>query len=92
MGADSTLVNAAFKEATTKYGGNVINMKPMYDSNLASVNKVFGTINAAMDIYSGKKELNRAGVRKQMASFQAQADSLIKGMDAQDEPLPGRYG
>ena len=91
MGADSTLVNAAFKEATTKYGGNVINMKPMYDSNLASVNKVFGTINAAMDIYSGKKELNRAGVRKQMASFQAQADSLIKGMYAQDEPLPDAF-
>ena len=91
MAADRTLVDAAFKEATTKYGGNVINMKPMYDSNLASVNKVFGTINAAMDIYSGKKELNRAGVRKQMASFQAQADSLIKGMYAQDEPLPDAF-
>ena len=91
MGADSTLVNAAFKEATTKYSGDVINMKPMYDSNLASMNKAFGTINTAMDIYSGKKELNRAGVRKQMASFQAQADSLIKGMYAQDEPLPDAF-
>lgn len=91
MGADSTLVNAAFKEATTKYSGDVINMKPMYDSNLASMNKAFGTINTAMDIYSGKKELNRAGVRKQMAIFQAQADSLIKGMYAQDEPLPDAF-
>tara|TARA_B110000211_G_scaffold31460_1_gene31921 strand:+ start:5926 stop:7794 length:1869 start_codon:yes stop_codon:yes gene_type:complete len=91
MGADRTLVDAAFKEATTKYSGDVINMKPMYDSNLASMNKAFSTINSAMDIYSGKKELNRAGVRKQMASFQAQADSLIKGMYAQDEPLPDAF-
>ena len=57
MGADRTLVDAAFKEAATKYGGDVINMKPMYDSNVAGMSKVFNTISGAMGIYSGKKEL-----------------------------------
>ena len=76
MGADRVLVDAAFKEAATKYGGDVINMKPMYDSNVAGMNKVFNTINSAMGIYSAKKEVGRAGVRKQMAGFQAHADGL----------------
>ena len=91
MGADRVLVDAAFKEAATKYGGDVINMKPMYDSNVAGMNKVFNTINSAMGIYSAKKEVGRAGVRKQMAGFQKQADSLIQGMYAQDEPLPDAF-
>jgi len=88
MGADSVLVDAAFKEATSRAGANVPNMKPLYDSNVSSMNKAFDTINSAMGVYSAKKEVGRAGVRKQMAGFQAQADALVKGMYAQDEPLP----
>ena len=91
MAADSVLVNAALKEAATKYGGDVINMKPMYDSNVSNMNKAFNTISGAMGMYSAKKEVNRAGVRKQMSGFQAQADALIKGMYAQDEPLPDAF-
>ena len=91
MGADSVLVNAAFKEATSRTGGDVLNMKPMYDSNVSNMNKAFNTINSAMGIYSAKKEVGRAGVRKQMSGFQAQADALIKGMYAQDEPLPDAF-
>ena len=91
MAADSVLVNAAFKEAATKYGGDVINMKPMYDSNVAGMNKVFNTISGAMGIYSAKKEVGRAGVRKQMAAFQAQANAGVKDMYAQDEPMPDAF-
>jgi hypothetical protein len=87
MGADSVLVNAAFKEAATKYGGDVINMKPLYDSNVANMNKAFTTINSAMDIYSAKKELDRAGVRKQLEGFQTQVNAGVKDMYAQDEPM-----
>tara|TARA_R110000824_G_scaffold1564_4_gene7733 strand:- start:1342 stop:3024 length:1683 start_codon:yes stop_codon:yes gene_type:complete len=87
MGADSVLVNAALKEATTKYGGDVVNMKPMYDSNAAGMNKVFKTISGAMDVYAAKKELGRAGVRKQLEGFQAQANAGVKDMYAQDEPM-----
>ena len=87
MGANQVLVDAAFKEQANKYGGDVINMKPMYDSNTASTNKMFGVINSAMGAYSAKKEVGRAGVRKQMAGFQKDADALVKGMYAQNEPM-----
>ena len=87
MGADSVLVNAAFKEAATKYSGDVINMKPLYDSNMAGMNKVFKTISGAMDVYAAKKELGRAGVRKQLEGFQTQANAGVKDMYAQDEPM-----
>jgi len=88
MAADSVLVDAAFKEAATKYGGDVINMKPMYDSNAAGMNKVFNTITGAMDVYAAKKEVGRAGVRKQMSIFQTQANAGVKDMYEQDEPMP----
>jgi len=91
MGADRTLVDAAFKEATSRAESNVINMKPLYDSNTANVNKVFETISGALGVYGAKKEKNRVGVRKQMAAFQAQADELVQGMYAQDEPLPDAF-
>ena len=87
MGADRTLVDAAFKEAATKYGGDVINMKPMYDSNVAGANKVFKTITGAMDVYAAKKEVGRAGVRKQLEGFQTQVNAGVKDMYAQDEPM-----
>ena len=87
MGADSVLVNAAFKEATSRTGGDVLNMKPMYDSNVSNMNKAFNTINSAMGIYSAKKEVGRAGVRKQLEGFQAQANAGVKDMYAQDEPM-----
>jgi len=87
MAADSVLVDAAFKEAATKYGGDVINMKPMYDSNAAGMNKVFNTITGAMDVYAAKKEVGRAGVRKQLSDFQKQVNAGVKDMYAQDEPM-----
>lgn len=34
MGADSTLVNAAFREAETRAGANVPNLKPLYESTV----------------------------------------------------------
>jgi len=88
MGADRTLVDAAFKEATSRASGDVLNMKPMYDSNVANSSKAFKVIDSAMNKYIAKKELSRAGVRKQMAGFQAQADAGVKNMYAQDEPMP----
>ena len=87
MGADSVLVNAAFNEAATKYGGDIINTKPLHDSNVAGMNKVFNTINSAMGVYAAKKELGRAGVRKQLEGFQTQANAGVKDMYAQDEPM-----
>jgi len=87
MGADSVLVNAAFKEATSRASGDVLNMKPMYDSNVSNINKVFNTISGAMGVYSAKKELGRAGVRKQLEGFQAQANAGVKDMYGQDEPM-----
>jgi len=91
MGADSTLVNAAFKEATSRAGATAINMKPLYDSGVSNMNKALDKINNAMGLYSAKKEANRVGVRKQMAEFQTQSNALVKGMYAQDEPMHSAF-
>jgi len=87
MGADKTLVDAAFREAASRAGANVPDMKPLYDSTGNIGNKIFGAIDSAMDKYVAKKEVGRAGVRKQMAGFQKDANDSVAGMYAQDEPM-----
>tara|TARA_R100001377_G_scaffold17533_1_gene8904 strand:- start:1550 stop:3529 length:1980 start_codon:yes stop_codon:yes gene_type:complete len=91
MGADSVLVNAAFKEAISRGKANSINKKPLYDSINANMNKAFNTLNSIIDRYAVKKEANRAGVRKQMSGFQKTADELTQGMYAAKEPLPDAF-
>jgi hypothetical protein len=57
MGADSTLVNAAFKESQSRYAGDVIDMKPLYDSNAAINTKATNLILGAIDIYSKEQKV-----------------------------------
>ena len=49
MGADSTLVNAAFRESATRAGANVPNLKPLYDSTVKQGRQSFGIITGIMD-------------------------------------------
>lgn len=88
MGADSVLVNAAFKEAVSRAGADVPNMKPLIDSAGAINKSVFGVVNTAMNQYAAKKAVGRAGVRKQLDGFQKQVNAGVKDMYAQDEPMP----
>ena len=87
MGADRALVDAAFKVASTKASGDVIDMKPLYSTSGSLSNNLFKVFDTAMQGFKAKKELNRAGVRKQLEGFQADAGKLVAGMYAQDEPL-----
>ena len=87
MGADRTLVDAAFKVASTRASGDVLDMKPLYGASGSLSNNLFKVFNTSMQQFKAKKEVNRTGVRKQLEGFQADAEKLVSGMYAQDEPL-----
>lgn len=91
MAADNTLVQASFKEAISGAGADVPNLKPLYDSTNTIGKSVFGVIDLFMDGYAKEKETQRVGKAKQMAGFQKQADGLVAGLYAQDEPLPDAF-
>ena len=91
MAADNTLVQASFKEAISRAGADVPNQKPLYDSVNTIGKSVFGVIDLFMDGYAKEKETQRIGKEKQMAGFQKQADELVAGLYAQDEPLPDAF-
>jgi len=91
MAADNTLVQASFKEAISRAGADVLNQKPLYDSVNTIGKSVFDVANLFMTGYAKEKETQRIGKDKQMAGFQKQADELIAGLYAQDEPLPDAF-
>tara|TARA_R100000951_G_scaffold56405_1_gene47381 strand:- start:128 stop:1981 length:1854 start_codon:yes stop_codon:yes gene_type:complete len=91
MAADNTLVQASFKEAISRAGADVLNQKPLYDSVNTIGKSVFDVANLFMTGYAKEKETQRIGKDKQMAGFQTQADELIAGLYAQDEPLPDAF-
>ena len=79
MGADSTLVNAAFKESESKYAGNAIDMKPLYDSNAAINTKATNLILGAIDIYSKEQKVKKDGIKAQLDIFnQNSEDASVK--------------
>ena len=91
MAADNTLVQASFKEAISGAGADVPNLKPLYDSANTIGKSVFDVVDLFMDGYAKEKETQRVGKAKQMAGFQKQADELVAGLYAQDEPLPDAF-
>ena len=91
MAADNTLVQASFKEAISRAGADVPNQKPLYDSVNTIGKSVFDVANLFMTGYAKEKETQRIGKDKQMAGFQKQADELVAGLYAQDEPLPDAF-
>lgn len=57
MGADRTLVDAAFKLGASEAAVAVPNMKPLYDSNLAMAEKAYSTITGAVNGVKNHKRL-----------------------------------
>ena len=87
MGADSTLVNAAFKESESKYAGDVIDMKPLYDSNAAINTKATNLILGAIDIYSKEQKVIKDGVKTQLDIFNQNAENASVKYYKNGEPM-----
>ena len=88
MGADSTLVNASFKEAASRAGVDVPNLKPLYDSSTGITKAVSGVITGLIgNIKEGNKKM-RIGRDKQIAAFQKIADVGFQKLYEQKEPMP----
>jgi hypothetical protein len=87
MGADSTLVNAAFKESQSRYAGDVIDMKPLYDSNAAINTKATNLILGAIDIYSKEQKVIKDGVKAQLDIFNQNAEAANVKYYKNGEPM-----
>ena len=87
MGADSTLVNAAFKESESKYAGNAIDMKPLYDSNAAINTKATNLILGAIDIYSKEQKVIKDGVKAQLDIFNQNVENANVKYYKNGEPM-----
>ena len=69
MGADSTLVNAAFKEAVSRAGANVPSMQSLFDSNKEQSKASLNMITKAIAARDAINEKSRLGKEKQLKRF-----------------------
>ena len=88
MGANSTLVDAAFKLGASEAAVAVPNMKPLYDSNLAIAEKAFGVLTGAVDGIKKQQETIRIARDKQLKGFTSIADETYAKLYTMDEGLP----
>ena len=88
MAADSTLVNAAFREATSRFGGDVPNLKPLYDSSRAMSKQALGIVAGAMDRFKKQEEILKVGRDKQMGRFKEVMENNYRKLFLQKETMP----
>ena len=100
MAADRTLVDAAFKEATSRAGVNVPNLKPLYDSNIENMKSYLGIVTGAINAFKKDEEALKIGkdgqikgfkniVRKGYESLAAGETMPQKVLNALDEKIRG---
>tara|TARA_R100001463_G_scaffold49583_2_gene99400 strand:+ start:344 stop:1972 length:1629 start_codon:yes stop_codon:yes gene_type:complete len=90
MAADSTLVNAAFKEGISRAGAVVPNMKPLIDSNIEIAKKTGDIITGLIGDIKDAEKTMRLGRDKQLAEFKKIADNGFKKLYEQKEPMPNK--
>ena len=84
MGADAALVQGAFKEAQTRAGAQVPNMKPLYDSNRTIGTEPFKAIMGLVEGIAKKDKIYEAGRVKQFSTFRESVLKMHKSL-AQDK-------
>ena len=88
MAADSTLVSAAFKEAATRAGTEVPNLKPLYESTVKQGKQSLDIITGIMDELK-QDELNRiAGKDAQMQEFTELVNRMDQMLAVDKQSLP----
>ena len=87
MGADRTLVDAAFKESISRAGVDVPNLKPLYDSNVENMKSYLGIVTGAIDAFKKDEEALKIGKDGQLKGFK---DIVRKGREklAAGETMP----
>jgi len=88
MGADSTLVNAAFKLGQTEAGANVPNMAPLMQAQVGISAGFTKMARDAMGNHQKKKEIQRVGKSKQLKGFEKIFNNTLTSLYEQKEPLP----
>ena len=88
MAADSTLVGAAFREATSRAGGDFPDLKALYDSNRAMSKQALGIVTSAMDRFKEQEEVLRIGKEKQLGSFKSIMENNYKKLFIGKETMP----
>lgn len=88
MAADRTLVDAAFKEATSRAGVDVPNLKPLYDSNTENMKSYLGIATDAMKEYKVEKETLRLGKNAQLSEFKKIMDKNYEKIVKRKETMP----
>jgi len=91
MGADSTLVTAAFKEAQTRAGAEVPNMKPLYDSNRTIGTEPFKAIMGLVEQIAQKEKLYEAGRVKQFSTFRESVLQMHKSIAEDKNTLSNNH-
>lgn len=87
MGADSTLVTAAFKEAETRAGAAVPNMKPLYDSNRTIGTEPFKAIKGLVDQVKASNAVLKSGRTKQFGTFKEAVKKMYKSINTDGNNL-----
>jgi len=91
MAADSTLINAAFKEAESRYGGDVIDRSAEYTSNVATTRQALGLITGVMDEMAVDEKGRKVGRDQQLGEFEKKAKDMWDKLYSQKENLPDKF-
>ena len=88
MGADSTLVTAAFKEAISRAGVDVPNLKPLYESNVKIGKGYLDIVTGALDEFKKDEEALRIGKENQLSGFKEIMNNNYKKLFEGKETMP----
>jgi len=91
MGADNTLVNAAFKEAGTRAGTDVTDRSAQYTSNTNNVRQSLGLITGVMDELKAEETEREAVKGKQLGRLTKKADVMWDKLYSDKENLPDKF-
>jgi hypothetical protein len=87
MAADPTLVRAAFTEASTRYGGDVLDQSKLYQST-KDISAGYGlVISEALNVYNNRKKEKNALIDTQLNAFKKIAETQLQKVYNQGNPL-----
>ena len=86
--ADSTLVQAAFREGQSGALADVPNLKPLYDQTTKIGDQYTKAIKDIVNVFNLKSEQEDLEKEKRLKPFKSVADEAFQTLYSQDEPMP----